>query len=230
MGDLFSCFCAVMQNSSFLLAFLVCLIFVSSSLAASGDTSANCYPTLDNSVLNSCASNATDLEENDWTTQTVAAGSSLCLTFNSTTTDDSDVFVLAVRPGSDAAGAFSQVQANAFANNTAFGCAAVQPSQTKNQMDFSCYPLSDLSTGVSITLTNRNTTSSATLDVYAGFSEGTVSGCSAGYVDEGTGALFWVGIAIIVILLLCVIAGAVGGFVYWKKNKQKSDYETFESA
>ena len=159
------------------------LISVGIALAAPGDTSSVCVPPTSNSALNSCG-NGTALTANEWTEQTVNAGSNYCSSFDGTSSDDDNVFVFAVRPGSDAAGPYEQVRATLFANNTAFGCGGVQPGQTKNQMDFHCYALSATQGGIFVTLTNPNATDAATLDVYVGYSEGSVAGCSAGYVDE----------------------------------------------
>lgn len=213
----------------------LCLVIFAIFVTAS-DTSSNCYP-IDSPQLfaSACSGTPTVLEENSWTEVTVNANSSTCFSFNTTTSDTSDVFVFALRPGGDAAGDYYQVAGTVY-NSTGggFGCAAIQKGQEKNDMDFHCYPYSKISNGGAyITLANANKTGAATLEVYAGYSDGSVSTCAADYVDEGIGTLFWVGLSIIIVLLLCVVvAGVLGGAYYYRKKKRAAtlDYDTYEEA
>ena len=215
-----------------MLKLMVCLMFV---LAAfSNDTTSPCVPTNGTEIFNSMCggSNATVLEENTWTDVTQPTNSSSCFSYNATSPESTDVFVLALRPGGDSAGPFYQVTANAFDDSgTSFGCAAIQQGQEKNDMDFHCYNISVISESTAyVTTTNPNVTAAATFQIFVGFSEGTVQSCSASNVDAGGGYWFYVIIGVVVLVVIVLIVVAIGGFVYMKKKKAASSYDIYEEA
>jgi hypothetical protein len=199
------------------------------------DTTSPCVPTSSSAnVLGSCA-NATMLEDGKWTAFTVGPAAVTCFTFNATSPDvDDTMFVLALRAGSDGTGQVSDVQADVYnSNNTAFGCAALQEGQSSGDMDFHCLSLTNLN-GVStafITAANRNTTNSTSLEIYAGFSTGDISTCSASYVDgNGSNAWIWIVLGVVVVVAIVLVIIAAVGFVLYKKKNQKSAYDLYEDA
>ena len=208
-------------------AFL-CLLFVCFVFAV--DTTSPCIPT--NTGFNKCASNATMLEEGEWSDITLTASQTLCYSFNGSAPDSGDVFVLSVRPGSDSDGAFDQVSANAMTSaGVPFGCAAIQNGQEKNDMDFHCYATTSVGgTSGFITFSNRNSTSGATLQAYYGYAEGTVNTCAASYVDDGSSVWFYVTISLIVVVVIAVVVLGVGGYIFYKKKKQAANYDIYEDA
>merc|ERR1711976_690865 len=191
-------------------AILLCLLV---ALCVAYDMQATC--TVFDTV--GCGS-AASIDLGDWTEVTVNATSSLCYTAAYTTDDsDEDYFVIAVRPGGDAANA-TLPAAKAL-------CAQVQSAQEDDDMDYACSALANTtaagSTG-NVTLKVVNTgAAAATLEIYAGFADG--DACGASLVSSG-GSWWWIVIVLIVIVVIIVIAAAVGGFLYMKK---KSSYQLY---
>merc|ERR1712014_149025 len=180
-------------------AILLCLLV---ALCVADDMQATC--TVVDTV---CAGSAASIDLGDWTEVTVNASSSLCYTAAYTTDDsDEDYFVIAVRPGGDAANAtlptLSGSITPAASNSTAAG-----------------------STGNVTLKVNNLGAAAATLEIYAGFADG--DACGASLVSSG-GSWWWIVIVLIVIVVIIVIAAAVGGFLYMKKKK--SSYQLYEDA
>merc|ERR1711963_443336 len=206
-------------------AILLCLLV---ALCVADDMQATCT-VFDTTGCGSAAS----IDLGDWTEATVNATSSLCYTAAYTTDDsDEDYFVIAVRPGGDAAnatlptlsGSISPAASNGTAPAAKALCAQVQSAQEDDDMDYACSALANTtaagSTG-NVTLKVVNTgAAAATLEIYAGFADG--DACGASLVSSG-GSWWW-----IVIVLIIVIAAAVGGFLYMKKKK--SSYQLYEDA
>merc|ERR1711963_958771 len=146
-------------------AILLCLLV---ALCVADDMQATC--TVFDTV--GCGS-AASIDLGDWTEVTVNATSSLCYTAAYTTDDsDEDYFVVAVRPGGDAANATLPT----LANTTAAG-----------------------STG-NVTLKVVNTgAAAATPEIYAGFADG--DACGASLVSSG-GSWWWIVIVLIVIVVI----------------------------
>lgn len=204
------------------LCFLACVFADDANVACPG------------AVLPTCPSiSDTEVENNDWTTATVTAGTTVCYNIElDDVPDGSDfTFVVAARPGSEAAGNTTFVQVYAFNNNTTpnMVCAQTQPGQEDDDMDYVCANGTLYSQKVTVALVYANATGSATLDFYAGFNDGTVGECTASYVSSsGSSVWLWVILGVAVVLVIVVILAAVGGFIYMKKKK--SSYQLYEDA
>merc|ERR1719282_449111 len=203
--------------------------------ALADDTSSLCIATNSTTFDATCVNgNGTLFTLDEWNDVTVPAGGAICQPVNSTDSEsDDNVFVIALRPGGDAAGPVDQVQANALdAAGNAFGCAAVQEGQEDEDMDFNCYAPNTFNSSAKayVLLSNRNTTADATLEVYVGFADGSVSTCSSDYVDGGSNTWVWIVAVVVVLLVIVVIILAVVGVVMWKKKQKQSAYDLYEEA
>merc|ERR1712032_458953 len=125
-------------------AILLCLLV---ALCVADDMQATCT-VLDTTGCGSAAS----IDLGDWTEVTVNATSSLCYTAAYTTDDsDEDYFVIAVRPGGDAAnatlptlsGSISPSASNSTAPPAKALCAQVQSAQEDDDMDYACSALAN---------------------------------------------------------------------------------------
>merc|ERR1719282_2280079 len=110
--------------------------------ALADDTSSLCIATNSTTFDATCVNgNGTLFTLDEWNDVTVPAGGAICQPFNSTDSEsDDNVFVIALRPGGDAAG-------------------PVDEGQEDEDMDFNCYTPSTFNSSAKayVLLNNRNT-------------------------------------------------------------------------
>jgi len=199
---------------------LLCLLFVAFAL---GDT---CTPAA--TPCNIAGTNTIDL--NDWTEVTVSTVTQCWVAdFEGDDTDASNTFLLAIRPGDDAAGPTSAVTVTAYGNNTvSLGCAKLMANQTaEDDSDYHCFPIASVgapgvSGNVSVSVINTNATANATVEIFVGFHEGTTTDCEADYFSGGSSVWVWIVAILIVVVVIVIILAAVGGFLYMKKKKSSN--------
>eukprot|EP00339_Tiarina_fusa_P019769 CAMPEP_0117031726 /NCGR_PEP_ID=MMETSP0472-20121206/22770_1 /TAXON_ID=693140 ORGANISM="Tiarina fusus, Strain LIS" /NCGR_SAMPLE_ID=MMETSP0472 /ASSEMBLY_ACC=CAM_ASM_000603 /LENGTH=178 /DNA_ID=CAMNT_0004740111 /DNA_START=150 /DNA_END=686 /DNA_ORIENTATION=+ len=140
-----------------------------------------------------------------------------------------NVFVLAARPGADAAGDATNCTNTAYLSDAftqvPIGCVSVQESNEGDDMDFYCYEIPAFAANATslYVFAANPTNSSVTYDIYAGFTEGSTGECGSSYVSSsGSSVWLWLFLAFAAVAVLVVIVAGVAGFLYMKKKKQNS--------
>merc|ERR1712054_624992 len=102
-------------------------------------------------------------------------------------------------------------------------CVQVQANQTDD--DYSCIATTSFTGSV----TNIVASGTGTVQVYADFTGGSLSDCTASIVSSsGIPVWVWVLIGVVVVVIIVAIIAAIGGFLYMKKKK--SSYQLYEDA
>merc|ERR1712137_1369118 len=210
-------------------AMKVFVVLLLVALALADDHVANCTVAATTSPK---TSGCTVVDLSEWTPLTVTSAANACTMTNYTADDaaSTNVFVLAIRPGSDSTGNITLPRAFATVGGANVGCAQIQSDQ-EDDMDYGCYGVTSFAsqTAYYVTLMPNGVEVSTTIEVYSGFSEGTTGACASSYVSSsGSSIWLWVIIGVIVVLAVVIIAGAIGGFLYMKKKK--SSYQLYEDA
>merc|ERR1712137_782882 len=146
------------------------------------------------------------------------------------------LFVIAVRPGEDATGNFTQymTQAGSGGNYVAGTCVQIQAGQEDDDMDYGCvaspYNSTTTLTIYSVPPAAGVAANSTAFEVYAGFAEGSTTDCASSLVSSSGGIATWVWVLIGVVAVVVVVGiiAAIGGFFYMKRKKDS--YQLYEDA